>query len=344
MDIYQLIYGLPLGCAGKVLCCFHKENSPSAFINAEGQFHCFGCETKAHDDTTFIKRYFNLDTMKQAGLIKFKLKDIEKYIPKMSDVNNEQRQYLNSIGINDEVINKYFKMKTKDGALITVHNWNNNYLGYTIFNAPALSTYNAGIEKYKYSTNTISGMCNPYDIVDRYNGIIICEGEKDAFTLMSQGHKASVSKLGGAGTPILPAEGFRNKTVVIIYDCDDAGKRGAMIDATILINKCNCKVKVIDLGLQEKEDLNDYFMKYNHSLQDLYNLIRNTDEFIIPPELLDTPVDKIYKEAIKLSFNQLNELKIRLDTYIQNGIDTSNNNEKIYNDTNVDIYLNDLTK
>ena len=264
MDIYELVFGCPLGQRYKVHCCFHEEAEASAYISTEGMYHCFGCDAKAHDDTTFIKKYFNLDSMKEANNIKYKLSQIQsKYIPNVDDVTDEQRKYLNSIGINDAVIDKYFKKRKSDNSLICWRTWNGSYIGYTVFNNPTLSTYNASFEKYKYSPNTIAGLCSPIDIIDTKNSIIITEGEKDCFTLMSQGHKASVSKIGGANTDILPIISFKDKRVAIIYDCDDAGRNGAIKDAVILMTKCNCEVRVIDLGLGDKEDLNDYFMKYN---------------------------------------------------------------------------------
>jgi len=340
MDIYELIYGTPLGYQSKVLCCFHEETEPSAYISPEGMFHCFGCDAKAHDDQTFIKKYFNT-TMGRAFDIKNKLNGLQKkYIPNTGAITDEQRKYLNSIGINDNVINKYFKRKLSDNSLISWHTWNSCYLGYTIFNNPILPSYNASYEKYKYSPNTISGLCHPMDVVENMNAIIICEGEKDCYTLMSQGHKASVSKIGGANSPILPAVSFKDKRVAIIYDCDDAGRKGAIKDAVELMTKCNCTVKVIDLGLNDKEDLNDYFMKYNHTLQDLYDLINNTGEFIIPPEYLETPVDKAYKECLSLNYKEItelmNRLSTRLSTMFNNGYDESN--EKEFKEP-TDIYI-----
>jgi len=341
MDIYELVFGTPLGSQHKVHCCFHSENEASAYISPEGMYHCFGCNASAHDETTFIYKYFNLTSMKEANDIKYKLSCIQKkYTPNTTDVTDEQRKYLNSIGIIDPIIDKYFRRKKSDNSLISWRTWNGAFVGYTVFNNPILSTYNASFEKYKYSPNTIAGSCSPADIVDTKNAIIITEGEKDCFVLMSQGHKASVSKLGGANSNILAYQGFKDKTIAIIYDCDDAGRQGAIKDAVTLMNKCNCKVRVIDLGLGDKEDLTDYFMKYNHTLQDLYKLINNTSYFIIPPEYLETPAQKMYKECIKLSYNDLIELRDKLTTRINNytfNNTDSNNTEKVYEES-IDIY------
>ena len=60
----------------------------------------------------------------------------------------------------------------------------------------------------------------------------------------------------------------------------------------------------------DKEDLNDYFVKYNNTVQDLYDLIKNTPEYVIPPEHKMTKVEKFLSN---LTENELIELKERLE-------------------------------
>lgn len=45
----------------------------------------------------------------------------------------------------------------------------------------------------------------------------------------------------------------------VIYDCDTKGREGARKVAAILSSTAN-EVKVIDLGLNDKEDLTDWFV------------------------------------------------------------------------------------
>ena len=215
--------------------------------------------------------------------------------------------YLNSIGINDQVIDQYFYCQG-NGKLIYEHTWNGLPLGTTWFNSPMLSNYNAGSEKYMYN-GIIGGLCTPYDDVARYNTILITEGEKDMLTAKSFGIKCAVAKLGGAITPLIGGVNFDNKKVVLIYDCDDPGRKGAERDAAYLMERHACGVKIIDLGLGEKEDLNDYFVKYGHTVQDLYALIQSTPEYVIPPEHKLSKVDKFLNS---LSPDELNELQIKL--------------------------------
>lgn len=306
MNIYDYVFGVSCGQV-QVQCCFHDDTKASAGISPDLQYNCFACGAKANNDLTFIKKYFNV-TDQKATTIQSVLANALKYTPFKNKVTAEQRNYLNSIGIKDEIIDKYFYCQN-NGKLILQHSWNGLPLGITWFNSPLLSNWNAGFDKYKYA-GVIGGLCTPYDDVCTYNSILITEGEKDMLTAKSFGIKSAVAKLGGARTPIIGGVNFDNKNVVIIYDCDEYGRQGAIKDAAYLIDKHACKVKVIDLGLQNKEDLNDYFMKYNHTVQDLYDLIKNTPEFIIPPELKLSKVDRFINS---LSTEELAELKLKME-------------------------------
>lgn len=305
MNIYDYVFGVSCGQV-QVNCCFHNDAKASAGIGPDLQYNCFACGAKANNDVTFIKKYFGVSDQK-AMSINNVLMTADRYTPTKNKVTAEQRQYLNSIGIKDEIIDKYFYCQG-NGKLILNHTWNGLPLGITWFNSPLLSNWNASAEKYKYA-GVIGGLCTPYDDVCRYDTILITEGEKDMLTAKSFGIKSAVAKLGGAITPLIGGVNFNNKRVVIVYDCDEPGRQGAYKDAAYLIDKHACSVKVIDLGLQDKEDLNDYFMKYNHTVQDLYALIQNTPEFIIPPEYKLSKVDKILNN---LTPEELKELKEKI--------------------------------
>ena len=303
--IYDFVFGITYGQA-QVHCCFHDDDKASAGIGPNGEYNCFACGAKASNEEGFIANYFNISLAK-AKTIKNRLLTADKYIPTFNPLTSEQIQYLNSIGISNPIIQKYFTCQS-NGKLIYKHTWNGLYLASTWFNSDKLSTYNASESKYKYQ-GTIGGMCTPYDDVIKYNNLLICEGEKDMLTAKSMGIPNAVAKLGGAQTPLLTGINFNNKTIIICYDCDDAGREGAAKDAAVLIDKHNCKVKVIDLGLQDKEDLNDYFIKYKHTKDDFVNLIKSTPEYVIPPELKKSKIDRFLEN---LTQDELIELKNKI--------------------------------
>lgn len=102
--------------------------------------------------------------------------------------------------------------------------------------------------------------------------VYIVEGELDALCAISHGLSA-VSATGGAGswkeewTPL-----FEEKKVRVIYDCDTKGREGARKVAAILSSVAN-EVKVIDLGLNDKEDLTDWFVEYDKTKEELEELV-----------------------------------------------------------------------
>lgn len=308
MNIYDYVFGVSCGQV-QVQCCFHDDTCASAGISPSLQYNCFACGAHAGSDVGFIQNYFGVNTTR-AKNIQQRLIDIDNYRPSKNPISVEQRTYLNQCGITDAIIDKHF-FRQSNGKLMYEHSWNGSPIGYTWFNSPTLPEHNVGHPKYKYQ-GTIGGMCTPYDDVVRYDTLLITEGEKDMLTAKSYGIKSAVAKVGGAMTPIIGGINFNNKKVVIIYDCDARGREGAEADAIYLKEECGCSVKVIDLGLQDKEDLNDYFVKYGHTAQDLYKLIQSTPEFVIPQSKKLSKVEKFIQSLTKEELKELKE-KIKND-------------------------------
>jgi DNA primase len=288
MNIYQLVFGRD---SGQVNCVFHNDNKASAGISANYEYHCFTCNKSAHDEVGFIAKYFGVG-MKRAEQIKESLAKTDTYVYTQNPLDDEQVKYLQSIGLTDEVIQKNF-FKAGTGKLVFSHKWNGVQVGATWFNNPTLSNYSASAEKYKYLGRVLGGMLTPMDTVLSYNTIIVCEGEKDMLTAQSMGIKNAVAKLGGAKTYIMAGIPLQNKKVVLIYDCDDAGREGALQDAQNLVERFACEVKIIDLGLENKGDLNDYFMKHNKTVNDLYQLIKDTPKFVVTESMKKSKLTSI---------------------------------------------------
>jgi DNA primase len=300
--IYTIVFGTDYG---QVQCAFHNDTRASAGIGPNGEYHCFTCGAKAHDSVSFIKKYFDT-TPARAQKMLSNIERIQTYQFTKLPLDSAQLQFLNNQGITTPIAEKYF-FKAGTGKLMYHHTWNGITVGHTWFNSPLLSTYNASEPKYKYSGNNIGGMLTPYDDVIRYQTLILCEGEKDMLTAKSMGFPNAVTKMGGAITPLLAGLNLDNKKIVIIYDCDDAGKEGAYKDAQQLALKHQCEVKVVDLNLPHKEDLNDYFIKYGKTKNDLVKLIVDTPLFI--PDTQPVLEHKIKKYVDSLTQEELATLK-----------------------------------
>lgn len=302
MLIYQLVYGTD---HGQVHCAFHDDTRRSAGIGPNGEFNCFGCGAKAHNAVGFTAKYFAVG-IERAKRIYNAMERIQKYTYHKQPLTKEQRIFLRSnVGLTDAVIDKYF-FCAGSGKLMYHHTWNGTSVGYTWFNPTELSNHNVSAPKYRYDKNNIGGMLSPYDDVVKYKSLMICEGEKDMLTAKSFGIPNAVAKIGGVQTWAIGGLNVQNKSIAIIYDCDEYGREGAIKDATQLTNRFGCKVKVIDLGLQNGEDLNDYFIKYKHTKEDLMDLIRATPVFVPVP---DDPKDKVLKYVESLSDEDYQYLK-----------------------------------
>lgn len=301
MLIYQLVFGID---CGQVRCVFHNDDRASAGIGPNGEYNCFACGVKAHDEVGFIMRYFNVPNTK-AFAIKNALERLQGYRYNQRPLTQEQIDFLQSKGITKQVAEKYF-FDAQPNKLIYRHEWHGMPMGYTWFNSPELSSHTLSAPKYKYDKNIIGGMLTPYDIAVNCNSFIIAEGEKDMLTLQSFGIPNAVAKIGGAKTKVVAGINMSNKNIVIIYDCDDAGREGALADADYLTETFACKVKVIDLGLQHREDVNDYFVKYGKTVTDLQDLIRNTSVHVVQPKAKKSQVQILLDS---LSPEELEELK-----------------------------------
>jgi hypothetical protein len=294
---------------GQVNCAFHNDSKASAGVSYEGQYNCFACSAKAHNEIGFIAKYFGV-SQNYAARIKSSLEKVGKYKYNKDPLTDEQVNYLRSIGLTDQIITKHF-FKASTGKLIYDHKWNGITVATTWFNNPVLSNYNASDDKYKYGAGSIAGMVTPYDTVQNNKTIVVCEGEKDMLTALSKGVTNAVAKIGGAKSYLIGGVNWENKNVVIIYDCDQPGRDGAKQDAINLIRHYKCNVKIVDLGLNDKEDLNDYFIKYNKTVDDLYTLFKNTPLYV--PSEEDTTMNKLERFVSKLTTNEIEQLRTMLN-------------------------------
>lgn len=112
--------------------------------------------------------------------------------------------------------------------------------------------------------------------------VLVCEGELDALLAQQKFDAAgvpvvAVSGTGGAGNPPADVEPFRGRAVAVLYDCDEAGRKGASKLAARLLGVAK-SVRVVDLGMGESEDVTDWFAD-ERSAADLLALIESADNY-----------------------------------------------------------------
>lgn len=110
--------------------------------------------------------------------------------------------------------------------------------------------------------------------------VYIFEGEKDCLLGIKLGLPA-ITVTAGSGSfkpEWLPL--FKNKNVVVCYDVDDAGKKGAAVVAEYLAGVTQ-SLKIIDLPIPEidKGDFTDYIMEADFEIKDFKKLVEDTKPF-----------------------------------------------------------------
>jgi len=111
---------------------------------------------------------------------------------------------------------------------------------------------------------------------DMYDNLIYCEGEWDAIIANQNGYNV-LTPTGGVGTwKDYYIEKFSGKNVSIVFDCQDVSRIAAK-KISKEIKKVANWVKIIDLGLKDKEDISDWFIKYDKTVSELDLLIDGTE-------------------------------------------------------------------
>ena len=265
------------------------EKVPSACINKDmGAFHCFVCD-----------RHFNELGFAEALTGKEKHEIIEEHVVKENLKNNfsewESGQHkmllhdvdminkLHELHISDAVINE-LKLGTIAKCLATPVFINGelvNVARYNIFKLPNLN-------KVMYNENSSVGDIVPFDIW-KLNGnyTVICEGEKDMLVARSNGFNA-ITLTGGSQSNIKKEylEYFKDRIVYIVYDNDEAGRKGSLKLYKELNSVCNVYVTDISsVCTEDKEDVSDFFNKYNKNANDFVELLSKHSRKLSDEEL-----------------------------------------------------------
>ncbi len=305
----------------KALCPYHQDTKKSLFINADKRtFSCFGCAGQT-------KGIFFEDYQKPKEKPREKKKEEKKPVidykrmKKLAELYSETlpqgiREVLREKrGLTDKVIDYY-------GIGYAERHQNIKDLPYRkhkdCFTFPILKGKKLVNVRYHTRKKKVEIKDLPYQTGLEYatwlypeseldnDTLCLVEGELDTLCCISQGLPA-VSVTCGAGTwkPEF-TERFRGKTVYIIYDCDVAGRQGAEKVAQGLSGIAK-EIRIIDLGLKEKEDLTDWFVTYGRSKEELSKLIKTSPVFVHPRlPVVEKPKEKKKKpERIFITGKQL---------------------------------------
>ena len=256
----------------------YYETIPSSSINLDMRvFHCFTCDKvlKEEEFATAITGKTKEELLKEHMAIQT-LKNASE-----SWSDNQHKALLES----KETLDKLFSLKVTNEAIEQLNlGYMTHCLATPVFKNGKLiniARYNIHKKpeypKVRYNENTNSGDIVPFDVWKKdYRATVICEGEKDMIVARSQGFNAIT--LTGGSQSSLQAEYFKyfkNRDVYICYDNDDAGVRGAKKLYKDLQKYCK-NIYVTDISfvcMETKEDVTDFFVKYNKGYEDFKDLL-----------------------------------------------------------------------
>jgi len=291
---YREFYALELGDLKPVgddevlaKCPFHDDQHPSMSVNtATGQYHCHACSASGNA-IEYVKRRQGVDSKgalaylaERAG-VEF---TVQRAIPD-AEVAEHHADLLGRVkvmgwlererGITSETARQYELGFYRGRVTIPVRDVDGQCVNIRRYDPSA--TGNDKIISWKKGYGTVR--MYPRSAFDKQGPMLITEGEWDTLLAGQHGFNA-VTATGGAGTwKVEWTKLFRDRDVVVCYDCDGPGQRGAATVGKNLL-RVAASVRVVKLPLTGTgEDITDWFVKYKHTAKELQALIDSTEEF-----------------------------------------------------------------
>ena len=289
----------------KVLCPFHDDNKPSAYVNTEKNlFHCKVCGVGVNEHQ-FMGMINDISPFEASKLLN-KLENDDNFIEEKGRLWSDDAKRLEISGL------LHISEKTMDllNLGITKDNYGNKYLAIPAMYDNILMDirrYNLfgvnNVPKMMSNQGAESGLVIPYDIwkTDK-NVTYVFEGEKDMLMGIEQGLNA-ITLTGGANA--VPHEmylkDFENKELVICYDNDEAGVKGAehLYKNLKGIAKSIRYINIGDGVENEKEDFFDYIVKYEHDILDFLSLEVHEFDIKEDEKELTTIKEAVSKSVLK---------------------------------------------
>lgn len=253
----------------------YQETHASAHVNTlENLFHCKACGA-AGSELTMIQRLLgcNYAAAKKIQRCFGTMETIDEWVKE--NLTDATKTRAMDLGISEEVIQE-LNIKTPE--------FTEDVIAFPVFmygHLMDVRQYNpGGTPKIKSRSNCPTGLIIPFDIwrhTPTNRMTLLCAGEKDMAIARTMGFNA-ITLTGGESTLPCQLNEFKDRHVAIVYDNDDTGKTGAIKIANELL-KVTSYVKVIENykeGMENKEDITDYFTKYKKTKEDLIKCIEAT--------------------------------------------------------------------
>lgn len=255
-------------------CPFHNDSHASFHLNlTKGVGYCFSCpDNKGYTIEALLEKLENI-TRKEAHALAKKSGILEK--SEETDKERERRikEERGGCGIKEDTVTEWQTALLSNPRLVedlvkntgwtaeTLQRWKIGWDGtrytFPLYSGTQLATVKFyapnGSPKYSGVKGYNASILWPQDVLRRNRIIYLVEGEKDCITAHQYGIPA-VTFTGGAGT--VPKDWialFKDKTVYIIYDFDEAGRTGAIKAAESLSRVAN-EVRILNIATIAQEN------------------------------------------------------------------------------------------
>jgi len=268
----------------RVLCAFHADENPSCQINVEKKaFFCYTCEAKG-DVINYIAGRMN--TTRPTIIKELELEGwvgrfiSQKMVEKWHQALLKTQPYLEALkkkGISKETIDRYSLGVNRQRITIPIYDDAKNIVNVRQYSPNPKDARHKVINYKGFGGRRLY----PYEALADQE-IWITEGELKALLLRERGFNAMCAT-GGAGTWAMEWNDlFAKKDVVLCYDIDDAGIKGANRVARCLYPTAK-SVTLVVLPIDRKEfpkgDVTDWLVDLNHTAEDLRELQGNSQQW-----------------------------------------------------------------
>lgn len=247
------------------ICPFHQDAQASLSINKKtGLWYCHaGCGGGNYD--SFVDKLG----------VAIPEDEVERFNKALLNDPKCLKQLREKRGLTEKAVTTYKLGLSDDKARVTIPIYENgkcvNIRQHAVFKKvqPKMISYRSGFGKIRLF---------PLEelLKNDKKPIIICEGELKALLLLQLGFRA-VSPTGGAQYWNKEwNEYFRNKDVILLYDTDQAGRKGADKVIKHLYGVAASIKNVVLPLIAPDNDVTDYFVNTGASVAELEKLIKET--------------------------------------------------------------------
>lgn len=285
-----------------VKCVFHEDGNPSLAVNVDsGKWKCYTPSCVGHTGGGW-KKFETL--LKGEGPMPADIK-----VPPIDDaaiagfhqVLLKSKHPLEILhgkrGLSDATIARFTLGFDGDRILIPVRGPDGSWVN--------VRKYKYGAAKDKmiaWGPRYNRARLFPFDVIATSEWLLLCEGETDTMLMCQLGYPA-ITATGGADTWMPEFNTYlKGKRVIVCYDADPAGKKGARQVANQLAGSA-AEVRVLTLplaGSKEEKDLTDYFVTLGHTKEEFDALIEAAEpvEQLVKKEAPPAELEEIHLSQI----------------------------------------------